>query len=174
MNLSEAIDHAREEAKTQRNNAKSWDSANEEEKKQNCLECAKEHEQLAEWLTELKKFRNHYNQARRKRGFDVLIRQEDAVAAINNLINHDNITEDTKAYLYQVVRKKMWELPPADLVSKNHGHWKKIKSGRSDLYECSFCHKRFYMGGNFLRKQLWLCCPECMTLMDEKVEGANA
>ena len=42
MTLDEAIEHAREKAN-------------------GCGECAKEHQQLAEWLEELKQFRESYN-----------------------------------------------------------------------------------------------------------------
>ena len=48
-NLNEAISHAREVAEKARNDA---DSGYFDEDK--CLECAKEHEQLADWLEELK------------------------------------------------------------------------------------------------------------------------
>ena len=53
MTLDEAITHAEEVAEKARNDA---DSGYYDEDK--CLECANEHEQLAEWLKELKELRN--------------------------------------------------------------------------------------------------------------------
>ena len=52
MTLDEAIKHAEEVAEKARNDA---DSGYYDEDK--CLECAREHEQLVEWLTELKSYR---------------------------------------------------------------------------------------------------------------------
>lgn len=43
MTLDDAIQHAKEVAVTQRNN-------------QDCIKCAEEHEQLAEWLEKLKEY----------------------------------------------------------------------------------------------------------------------
>lgn len=57
MSIDEAIAHAREVAKNNRKesnyDAFSLDYMNEMHKK-NCVKCAEEHEQLAEWLEELK------------------------------------------------------------------------------------------------------------------------
>ena len=52
MTLDEAIAHCEEVAEKARNDA---DSGYYDEDK--CLDCAKEHEQLAEWLTELKAYK---------------------------------------------------------------------------------------------------------------------
>ena len=55
MTIDEAIAHAREKAKDQRY------YANFEKNylmRQSCLKCAEEHEQLAEWLEELKDYRD--------------------------------------------------------------------------------------------------------------------
>lgn len=61
MTLDEAIKHCEEKAKGLREQA-GFDTDNEryrmsESEKADCLECAKEHEQLAEWLKELKALR---------------------------------------------------------------------------------------------------------------------
>ena len=62
LDLDSAIKHCEEKAQYQRKKAKllskrsQW-KVDEEE----CLECAKEHEQLAEWLKELKHYRNLIN-----------------------------------------------------------------------------------------------------------------
>lgn len=53
MTIDEAIAHAREKAKEQRSHIGTWD----EEYSKRCEECAEEHEQLVEWLEELKRFK---------------------------------------------------------------------------------------------------------------------
>lgn len=60
MNLDEAISHAREKAEENKKAASRFaypDKAGTTKESADCLECAKEHEQLAEWLMELKKLR---------------------------------------------------------------------------------------------------------------------
>lgn len=52
--LEEAIEHAKEVAENWKSQLVNCVS---EEGRNKCLECAKEHEQLAEWLTELKEYR---------------------------------------------------------------------------------------------------------------------
>lgn len=62
-NLTEAITHAREVAKEQKQKANSINNngygleADQLNKQSNCLECANDHEQLASWLTELQERR---------------------------------------------------------------------------------------------------------------------
>ena len=68
MNLDEAIDHAREKAEQLKDHANKWKHSSEvcdskfvrekaAEKCEECLECSKDHEQLAKWLEELKDYR---------------------------------------------------------------------------------------------------------------------
>ena len=57
MTLDEAIAHAREVAERNRNQYKNCPSDRTDIRHQTCEECAEEHEQLAEWLEELKKYR---------------------------------------------------------------------------------------------------------------------
>lgn len=57
MTLDEAIVHAREVAERNRNQYKNCHSDRTDIRHQTCEECAEEHEQLAEWLEELKKYR---------------------------------------------------------------------------------------------------------------------
>ncbi len=53
MTLDEAIKHCKEKAEELRDEAIGVDS----DEAQDCIECANEHEQLAEWLEELKDWR---------------------------------------------------------------------------------------------------------------------
>lgn len=57
MTLDEAIKHCRDKAEELKDEAESYDEAKDGRV---CLECAKEHEQLAEWLEELQEYRRKY------------------------------------------------------------------------------------------------------------------
>lgn len=59
MTIDEAIEHAREVAEIQRNNDKLNKTLGKSSPYYNtdCIKCAEEHEQLAEWLEELKSYR---------------------------------------------------------------------------------------------------------------------
>lgn len=56
LTLEEAIVHAKEVAKTNRAEA-TYNFPNLKEYYDNCLECANQHNQLAEWLEELKSYK---------------------------------------------------------------------------------------------------------------------
>lgn len=59
MTIDEAISHAREVASEQkRRSGECVQDDSERDKLSTCLECAKEHEQIAEWLEELKRYRD--------------------------------------------------------------------------------------------------------------------
>ena len=57
MTIEEAIQHCNEVAKETRQAALEFARINVYDSARNCQECAAEHEQLAEWLTELKQRR---------------------------------------------------------------------------------------------------------------------
>ena len=56
MNIDEAICHAKEVAQEKYNEGFLCHANPDDEKLDSCLECAKEHEQLAQWLEELKEY----------------------------------------------------------------------------------------------------------------------
>lgn len=60
LTLDEAIKHAKEIADMNYNDAEKFDSNDSVENymKANCIKCAEEHEQLAEWLEELKSYKD--------------------------------------------------------------------------------------------------------------------
>lgn len=60
MNLDEAIQHCKEKAKEQRSKAIGYFNGgySSQIEGKSCLNCAEEHEQLAEWLTELKNMKD--------------------------------------------------------------------------------------------------------------------
>ena len=66
MTLDEAILHAREVAEIQRNNDKLNKTLGviSPYYKTDCIKCAEEHEQIAEWLEELKVLRHEANELR--------------------------------------------------------------------------------------------------------------
>ena len=57
MSIDEAIVHAKEVAERNRKQYKNCPSDRTDIRHQTCEECAEEHEQLAEWLEELKAYR---------------------------------------------------------------------------------------------------------------------
>lgn len=59
MTLDEAIAHCKEEAERQRQKVPQYEHLNLMYAAEGCKECAAEHEQLAEWLTELKQRKEH-------------------------------------------------------------------------------------------------------------------
>ena len=59
MSIDEAIAHAREVAERNRKQYKNCPSDRTDIKHQTCEECAEEHEQIAEWLEELKVYQQH-------------------------------------------------------------------------------------------------------------------
>ena len=64
LSIDEAIAHAREVAEIQRNNDKLNKTLGKSSPYYNtdCIKCAEEHEQLAEWLEELKEMRKNQGQ----------------------------------------------------------------------------------------------------------------
>lgn len=68
MTLDEAIKHCEEVAESEEQKYKEWKGDYSHLKKiDSCLECAKEHRQLAEWLRELKAYREAREEIIRKR-----------------------------------------------------------------------------------------------------------
>ena len=67
MTIDEAIAHEKEVATIQRNNEKLNRTLGTESPyvNENCLKCAKEHEQLAEWLEELKAYKENQHRSLR-------------------------------------------------------------------------------------------------------------
>ena len=64
LTLDGAIKHAKEVADMNYNDAEKFDSNDSVENymKANCMECAEQHEKLAEWLEELKSYKNEEEQ----------------------------------------------------------------------------------------------------------------
>lgn len=58
MNIDEAIKHAEEVAESKEKQVKNGDWKKDSLTERNCIKCAEEHRQLAEWLRELKRLRN--------------------------------------------------------------------------------------------------------------------
>ena len=58
LSIDEAIEHAREVAERNRKQYKNCPADRRDIEHQTCEQCAEEHEQLAEWLEELKALRN--------------------------------------------------------------------------------------------------------------------
>ena len=67
MSIDEAIEHAREVAEIQRNNDKLNKTLGKSSPYYNtdCIKCAEEHEQLADWLEELKEYKENQHRSLR-------------------------------------------------------------------------------------------------------------
>ena len=67
MTIDEAIEHAREVAEIQRNNDKLNKTLGKSSPYYNtdCIKCAEEHEQLADWLEELKAYKENQHRSLR-------------------------------------------------------------------------------------------------------------
>ena len=61
LSIDEAITHAREVAERNRKQFKNCPADSRDSEHQTCEQCAEEHEQLAEWLEELKDYRDKNN-----------------------------------------------------------------------------------------------------------------
>ena len=66
MSLDEAIKHAEEVAESKRKQVENGEWEKDSLTERDCLECADEHRQLAEWLKELKELRGKYARLRRE------------------------------------------------------------------------------------------------------------
>ena len=93
MTIDEAIAHAREVATEQkRRSGECVINDNECDKFSECIKCAKEHEQLAEWLEELKKIKSstvpYYDGFKEGKqvGYDKAI--DDFKSEVKDLINN--------------------------------------------------------------------------------------
>lgn len=79
MTIDEAIKHCEEVAEAEEQKYKEWKGDYSHLKKiDSCLECAKDHRQLAEWLKELQKCKTILNELKDeiKRAFDDLTESE--------------------------------------------------------------------------------------------------
>ena len=93
MKLDEAIAHAREVAERKRRaiNFKSEDNI-DDDIKMNCLKCAEEHEQLAEWLKELKAYKSDDF----TKNLQTLVYKQGYNKAIDDFVNQFNVIVDEK------------------------------------------------------------------------------
>ena len=88
MTLDEAILHAREKAREKMLEYENHYDKDEHYYPRQCKRCAEEHEQLAEWLEELKAFReNKWTDIYIKRGYDKAI--DDFVANVKDALITD-------------------------------------------------------------------------------------
>ena len=93
MTLDEAIAHAREVAERKRRaiNFESEDNI-DDDIKMNCLKCAEEHEQLAEWLKELKAYKSDDF----TKNLQTLVYKQGYNKAIDDFVNQFNVIVDEK------------------------------------------------------------------------------
>ena len=156
MTLDEAIKHCEEVTEELRNVDMGeldalycGDTECIEARKNDCIECANEHKQLAEWLKELKQFKEQ------KSCEDTVNRQ--SVLDIN--FKQIMLTTANPA---EMIRQKVKALPPAT-PKRKVGEWIKKNNDYFDWYECSECG----YGSDGEMKYNRLCdvrtkfCPDC-------------
>lgn len=159
MTLDEAIKHYKEVAEELRNVDMGeldalycGDTECIEARKNDCIECAREHEQLAEWLTELKQFKEQESCE------DVISR-----SYALNVINLMKANIEAGGYeAYSQLFDRFDNVPPAT-PKRKVGEWIKKNNDYFDWYECSECG----YGSDGEMKYNRLCdvrtkfCPDC-------------
>ena len=150
-----------------------------EARKNDCIECADEHKQLAEWLKELKQFKEQEPcedvMAIHTQGLAEGIR----CAMCNNSIKSDRgcdggciVDEDMYKKVVDTIRNHI--VPPAT-PKRKVGEWIKKNNDYFDWYECSECG----YGSDGEMKYNRLCdvrtkfCPDCGTQMLEVENEIN-
>lgn len=159
ITLDEAIKHCEEVAEELRNVDMGeldalycGDTECIEARKNDCIECANEHKQLAEWLKELKQFKEQ------EPCKDCISRVE-ALKMIDDI----NIPEDMSVFeIKSHIGVEIGTLPPAT-PKRKVGEWIKKNNDYFDWYECSECG----YGSDGEMKYNRLCdvrtkfCPDC-------------
>ena len=102
LSIDEAIAHAREVANTQRGKSGiCLQNGLECEHFSDCLKCAEEHEQLADWLEELKAFKkNKWTDIYIKRGYNKAI--DDAKSVILQTLDNEILVDTLHLRLEQL------------------------------------------------------------------------
>lgn len=101
MNMDEAIKHAKEKATEKYNEAMLCHANPDDGELDGCSECAREHEQLAEWLIQLKEYQQLEEQGR-------LIKLPCKVGdkvQIPTAYDVDKVVEELDAYITKLVGK---------------------------------------------------------------------
>lgn len=154
MTLDEAIKHCEEVAEQNETQADKWKEEGGEKwgKTTACRECAREHKQLAEWLTDYKRLKEQES-------------CEDAISRSYalNVINLMKANIEAGGYeAYSQLFDRFDNVPPAT-PKRKVGEWIKKNNDYFDWYECSECG----YGSDGEMKYNRLCdvrtkfCPDC-------------
>lgn len=168
MTLNEAIKHCEEVIEELEKEAQEWhenqvrkcklipfaemDYTHENE----CKECASDHKQLAEWLTELKQFKEQ------EPCEDCVSRQAVTDTVENTIAKYIPILIGRYERIPLELATAIKDLPPATPIQKV-GEWIKKNNDYFDWYECSECG----YGSDGEMKYNRLCdvrtkfCPDC-------------
>ena len=141
MEIDEAIKHCEEVA---------------EEKQKSCVECARDHLQLAEWLKELKAI---------KEDGDCISRQA-VIEAIEDDKRKGNDSCYASNYDAQCFKQIIKELPPVKPEQKM-GRWIEKDGFDGDTYyDCSECGESFCLIDGTPTDNLYNYCPNCGAKME--------
>lgn len=161
MTLDEAIKHCEEVVEKNENKAQEWHKQTKNrvvnfcekaiQAENDCIECADEHKQLAEWLKELKQFKE-------QEPCEDVVSREEAIRVLKENCSH----WDTNVMLIDIATDLLKKLPSVTLTRKK-GKWIKRNNDYFDWYECSECG----YGSDGEMKYNRLCdvrtkfCPDC-------------
>lgn len=119
--LEEAIAHCKEKAEKLRNKAKQWEICGFDksgEKRDECIKCADEHEQLAVWLEELKNLRTQ----KRPQGEWIPVSEKLPKYNKTVLISVKQIGKEARVFTAQ--RRKRFKTPDIfECCTDNDGWW---------------------------------------------------
>lgn len=161
LTLDEAIKHCEEVVEKNENKAQEWHKQTKNrvvnfcekaiQAENDCIECADEHKQLAEWLIELKQFKE-------QESCEDVVSREEAIRVLKENCSH----WDTNVMLIDIATDLLKKLPSVTLTRKK-GKWIKRNNDYFDWYECSECG----YGSDGEMKYNRLCdvrtkfCPDC-------------
>lgn len=141
MTLEEAIVHCEDVAESKRKQVENGDWENGSLTERDCLECAKEHRQLAEWLKELKAYKEQTDG-------DLISRQ----AVITMLQKIENAVEDGDGFQFNEWIEYAKNIPSF----KNMASWVELDDYPNEDWECDNCG--FVITGV---EEPYRYCPNC-------------
>ena len=152
MILDEAIQHCEEVAKSKTKQVENGDWEKGSSTERDCIACASEHQQLAEWLKELKAYKeNTCGDAISRQAVLDIINFEDKW-----LLDAKEHNVDTKMAFW-VIKSKISELTSVS-PQQRMGRW--VKEGQGGRYKwmCSNCGTH--------HRALYDYCPSCGAKME--------
>ena len=139
LTLNEAIKHAKEVADMNYNDAEKFDSNDSVENymKANCMKCAEEHEQLVEWLEELKFYKEAEEQ-----GFAAQYKEEPETAAGAEVLAEDSADIESQEEMVGIsaTGSKYHSIPDCGNMNPDKAYQEPLSQAEAQGYEaCKKC-----------------------------------